>query len=73
MATKDDGGAPLERPVRPRVPKAAQWTRHGCGCDEWWSVRGYEARKKYGAWVLRYRGEEIGRSDCLIECMGLAA
>ena len=73
MTTEIAGGAPIQRPVRPRVPKMAQWTRHGCCCPEWWSLRGYEARKESGAWVLWYRGEKIGRSGCLIECMGLAA
>jgi hypothetical protein len=44
----------------------ALWTRRGSGTDEWWSFKGYQARKDAAdQWVLRKGGEELYRHTYL--------
>lgn len=58
-------------PVAPAAAAAdllpnAMWTRHGSGSTEWWSFKGYEARKDSAdQWVLRKAGEELYRHTYL--------
>jgi hypothetical protein len=55
---------------KPAVPADllpnALWTRNGSGSLEWWSFKGYEARKDSAdQWVLRKAGEELYRHTYL--------
>ncbi|MGY6256576.1 hypothetical protein ACXIVK_24205 [Paraburkholderia caledonica] len=44
----------------------ALWTRHGSGSCEWWTYRGYEARKDSAdQWVLRKGGNDLYRHTYL--------
>jgi hypothetical protein len=44
----------------------ALWARNGSGHSEWWSFKGYEARKDAADWwVLRKAGEELYRHTYL--------
>ncbi|WP_434663539.1 hypothetical protein P5W99_24590 [Paraburkholderia sp. A3BS-1L] len=66
-----EGEVLLAAPVAPAAPKDmlpnALWTRHGSGGSfEWWSFKGYEARKDSAdQWVLRKAGEELYRHTYL--------
>lgn len=56
----------LDAPMASAVPADllpnALWTRRGSGTCEWWSFKGYEARKdSVDQWVLRKAGEELYR------------
>ncbi|AOJ07623.1 hypothetical protein [Burkholderia mayonis] len=45
---------------------SALWTRNGSGSSEWWSFKGYDARKDSAdQWVLRKGGEELYRHTFL--------
>ncbi|MFP3705961.1 hypothetical protein SB783_18270 [Paraburkholderia sp. SIMBA_009] len=59
--------APSDAPqaTNEAMPQAL-WTRHGSGSLEWWSFKGYEARKDSAdQWVLRKAGEELYRHTYL--------
>ncbi|KVW30752.1 hypothetical protein WL48_30685 [Burkholderia ubonensis] len=60
--------SPVEQPAAAPInaPPNALWTRHGSGSSEWWSFKGYEARKDSAdQWVLRKGGEELYRHTFL--------
>ncbi|MFM0243845.1 hypothetical protein [Paraburkholderia sediminicola] len=65
------------KPAAPMVPADllpnALWTRNGSGSFEWWTFKGYEARKDSAdQWVLRKAGTELYRHTHLQVAMAHA-
>lgn len=61
-------GTPSSQPAAAPIDTLpnAQWTRHGSGSSEWWSFKGYKARKDAAdQWALRKGGDELYRHTFL--------